>query len=191
MINSELDHVTTLEEFNSEIHRQQTEAHGKDYCAIHDVIRKYMADCKSYMELGVHQGGTASVGMLCNPRRVYLVDIDLSKYKKFLEPIAEKYCDDNDIELIVNQTDSTGFGAVNMTDMLVIDSYHHPRHMSKELLIHGRNVKKYIIAHDTSNIGGKPDDRLYQCLKTWSDQNGFVEVERGTTNVGYVVFKRK
>ena len=30
MINSELDHVTTLLEFNSEIRRQQEEAHGED-----------------------------------------------------------------------------------------------------------------------------------------------------------------
>jgi hypothetical protein len=57
--------------------------------------------------------------------------------------------------------------------------------------MHGPNVKKYILAHDTSNMLGKSDDRLYQCLKTWSDQNGFKEVERGTTNVGYVVFRKK
>ena len=89
MINSELGHVTTLLEFNSEIRRQQEEAHGEDYCAIHDAIRKYIPDCKSYMELGVHQGGTASVAMLCKPNRIYLVDIDMSRYNKFLKPIAE------------------------------------------------------------------------------------------------------
>tara|TARA_R110000868_G_scaffold886_4_gene6746 strand:+ start:3303 stop:3878 length:576 start_codon:yes stop_codon:yes gene_type:complete len=191
MINSELGRVTTLLEFNSEIRKQQEEAHGEDYCDIHDAIRKYMTDCKSYMELGTHQGGTASVAMLCNPSRIYLVDNDMSRYNKFLAPIAKKYCNDNGIELIVNQTDSTGFGAINMTDMLVIDSYHHPAHMTKELAMHGSNVRKYILAHDTSNIMGKPDDRLYRCLKTWADQNKFEEVERGTTNVGYVVFKRK
>ena len=55
MINSELGHVTTLEEFNSEIRRQQEEAHGQDYCAIHDAICKYLKDCDSYLELGVKQ----------------------------------------------------------------------------------------------------------------------------------------
>lgn len=190
MISSELGHVTTLEEFNSEIRKQQEEAHGEDYCAIHDAIRKYLVDCKSYMELGVNQGGTASVAMLCKPDKIYLVDVNMSNYNKFLAPIAKQYCDDNGIELVVNQTDSTGLCSVNTTDMLVIDSYHHPDHMIKELNLHGRNVKKYIIAHDTSSMNGRPDDRLYQCLKLWSATNDFIEVERGTTNVGYVVFKR-
>ena len=40
MINSELGHVTSLEEFNSEIIRQQEEAHGENYCDIHDAIKK-------------------------------------------------------------------------------------------------------------------------------------------------------
>lgn len=190
MINSELGHVKTVKAFNKSIREQQEAAHGEDYCAIHDAITKYMKDCKSYMELGTHQGGTASVAMLAKPNRVYLVDIDFTKYNKFLKPLAEKWCETHDIELIVNQTDSTGFGAINMTDMLVIDSYHHPAHMQKELTMHGPNVKKYIIAHDTSNMLGKPDDRLYQVLLGWADKNGFSEVERGHTNVGYVVFKR-
>jgi hypothetical protein len=77
MINSELGHVKTLEEFNSEIRRQQEEGHGEDYCQIHDAIVKYMKDCDSYMELGVHQGGTASAAMLTNPEFVQLVDISL------------------------------------------------------------------------------------------------------------------
>tara|TARA_R110002153_G_scaffold72321_3_gene189411 strand:+ start:2920 stop:3498 length:579 start_codon:yes stop_codon:yes gene_type:complete len=190
MINSELGHVKTLKEFNKSIREQQEEAHGEDYCAIHDAIKKYMKECKSYMELGTHQGGTASVAMLANPNRVYLVDIDFTKYNLFLKPIAEEYCEKKDIELIVNQTDSTGFGAINMTDMLVIDSYHHPAHMQKELDMHGSNVRKYLIAHDTSNMLGKPDERLYHCMKNWCNKNNFVEVERGTTNVGYTVFKK-
>ena len=59
MINSELGHVTTLEEFNSEIIRQQEEAHDEHYCAIHNAIKKYMEECDSYMGLGTQQGGTA------------------------------------------------------------------------------------------------------------------------------------
>lgn len=191
MINSELGHCKTVKAFNKSIREQQEEAHGEDYCAIHDAIRRGMKECKSYMELGTHQGGTASVAMLCKPNRVYLVDIDFTKYNKFLKPLAEKWCERHDIELIVNQTDSTGFGAINMTDMLVIDSYHHPAHMKKELDMHGSNVRKYIIAHDTSNMLGKPDERLYLVMKKWCDANGFEEIERGTTNVGYVVFKKK
>lgn len=190
MINAELGHVTTLPEFNTEIRRQQEEAHGADYCQIHDAIRKYMSECKSYMELGTHQGGTASAAILTKPKRVYLVDLDMSRYRKYLSPLAEKYCNENDIELIVKEGDSTSFTTINVTDMLMIDSYHNAAHMQKELDLHGANVNKYILAHDTSIINGKQNDSLYQCLKKFADTKGWKIVEHGTTNVGYTVLKK-
>lgn len=190
MINSELGHVKTLAEFNQEIRRQQEEAHGADYCAIHDAIKKYMVDCKTYMELGTHQGGTASIAMLCNPANVILVDIDLSRYRKFLAPIAKQYCDDNKISLKLLEADSTSLVTSNLTDMLVIDSLHHPAHMIKELNMHGQNTSKYIIAHDTSVINGVHDESLFVCLKRFAETHGWDIIERGTTNVGYTVLKR-
>lgn len=193
MINSELGHVKTLREFNKEIRKQQEEAHGADYCQIHDAIKKYMKECKSYMELGTHQGGTASIAILSRPKptRICLVDIDMSRYRKFLKPIAEEYCDKHNIELIIKEIDSTSIASLNTTDMLVIDSYHHPAHMQKELNVHGANVRKYILAHDTSIINGRQNDSLYQCLKKFAEGNNWEIIERGTTNVGYTVLKKK
>jgi hypothetical protein len=191
MINADLSNVKSVVGFNKEIRKQQEEAHGEDYCQIHDAIKKYMKECKSYMELGTHQGGTASVAMLCKPNRVYLVDMDMSRYRKFLEPLASDFCDKNDIELIVKEADSTSFTTINMTDMLVIDSYHHPVHMQKELNTHASNVRKYIIAHDTSIVNGKPNESLYQCLVKFASENNWEIIERGITNVGYTVLKKK
>jgi len=197
MINSDLEHVITLEEFNSEIRRQQEEAHGFDYCQIHDAIAKYMKDCESYLELGTHQGGTASVAMLSKPEKIYLLDIDMSRYKKFLDPIATKYCAINGINLSVEQGDSTSSKTKTYlqttlftVDMLVIDSYHVPSHMEKELRLYGKNTNKYILAHDTSMLMGVNNNCLYQCLKSWAEKNNFKEIEHGTTNVGYVVFQK-
>ena len=191
MINADLSNVKSITGFNKEIRRQQEEAHGEDYCQIHDAIKKYMKECKSYMELGTHQGGTASAAMLCKPNRIYLVDMDMSRYRKFLEPLASDFCDKNDIELIVKEADSTSFTTINMTDMLVIDSYHHPAHMQRELNTHASNVRKYILAHDTSIVNGKPNDSLYQCLAKFASENNWEIIERGTTNVGYTVLKKK
>lgn len=190
MINSELGHVKNLEEFNSEIRRQQEEAHGVDYCAIHDAIRKYSRGCQHYMEIGTHQGGTASVALLEKFKRIQLVDIDFSRYNKFLKALAEPYAAENKIELVIKQADSRSISSLGYSDMLVIDSYHHPDHMKAELQLHGATVRKYIIAHDTSIINGVNNESLYNCLKNWAANNKFVEVERGTTNVGYVVFKK-
>lgn len=191
MINSELGHVKTVAEFQQSIREQQEAAHGKDYTAIHDAIAKYMVDCDSYMELGVHQGGTASAAMLTNPKMVQLVDIDMSRYYKFLSPLAEKYCAENNIQLNVKECDSRGLGAMASVDMLVIDSVHTAPFMKSELDVHGANVKKYILAHDTHKLFNKVDEQLHNCLVGWGNKNGFELIERGTTNVGYTVIKRK
>jgi len=191
MINSKLDDVKTLNKFNSEIRRQQEEAHGKDYCAIHDAIKKYLNECNSYMELGVHQGGTASIAMLSKPKFIQLVDIDMSKYNKVLGPLAEKYCENNNVQLVVKECDSRGLSAMVNVDMLVIDSYHFAPFMKAELDMHGNNVNKYIIAHDTSVINGKPDTSLYDTLNDFATNNGWEVIERNTDNVGYTVLKRK
>lgn len=190
MINSELGHVTSVAEFNKEIRRQQEEAHGKDYCLIHDAIRKYSRGCHNYMEIGVHQGGTASVALLENFKRIQLVDIDLSRYNKFLKPLAESYAAENKIELVTKEIDGRTIGSLGYSDMLVIDSYHHAAHMQKELELHGATVRKYIIAHDTAIVNGKPDDQLYRCIKTWAEQNGWKVVDHCTDNVGYTVIKK-
>ena len=193
MINSELGHVKTLEEFNSEIRRQQEEAHGKGYCDIHDAIKKYMEECDSYMELGTHQGGTASIAMLTNPNFVQLVDIDFTKYRKFLAPIARKYCKENDINLILKEMDSRTFPSMSTAsvDMLVIDSVHKAPFMKQELTMHGANVNKYILAHDTSRLLGREDDQLFRELEAWGKRNRWVVIERGINYVGYTVLKKK
>ena len=191
MINSELGHVTTVEEFNTSIREQQEKAHGEHYCAIHDAITKYMKDCNSYMELGTHQGGTASVAMLCKPKEICLVDIDTSRYNKFLAPIATKYCKENNIKLDVKSISSHSLASINSTDMLVIDSYHHPSHMQKELELHGSGVRKYILAHDTSVINGSNNDSLFHCLKNWGEKNGWKVIEHFKKNVGYTVIGKK
>ena len=191
MINSELGHVTTLEEFNSEIIRQQEEAHGEHYCAIHNAIKKYIKECDSYMELGTHQGGTASTALLSNPKVVQLVDIDPSRYEKFLKPIAEKYSKDNNIDLKMVKESSISIKSTRKVDMLMIDSLHHPDHMIQELRLHQINTRKYIIAHDTSLLHGKRDSRLYDCLQVFCLDYPWEIIERDTNNVGYTVLKRK
>ena len=90
MINSKLDDVKTLNEFAESIRKQQEEAHGEHYCAMHDTINKLAKDCKSYKELGVHQGGTLANALL-QPTIKYVegIDISLEKYNAYIKPIAQ------------------------------------------------------------------------------------------------------
>ena len=191
MINAELGHVTTVEEFHNEIVRQQEEAHGKHYCLMHQAIQKYLPECRSYMELGTHQGGSLSAALLCNPKEVHVRDIDLSRYNKFLKPLAEKYCEENGIKLDVKQCDSTSLQSTAPVDILMIDSYHNSAHMIKELEAHKYFVSKYIIAHDTQIINGKQNDSLYRCLEKFAQQEGWEVIEHVKLNVGYTVIKKK
>lgn len=190
MINAELGHVKSVEEFHSEIRRQQEEAHGDKYCAMHDAIQKYLKECDSYLELGTHQGGSAAAALLAKPKFVQLVDKDMSRYRKFLKPLAEKYAKDNNIKLEVKETDSRGLAATAVVDMLMIDSYHNPQFMMQELNTHAFNVKKYIVAHDTAVINGKPNDSLYRVLEDFANRAGWTIIEHVTENVGYTVLKK-
>jgi len=188
MINAELSHVTTLEEFYESIRSQQEEAHGNDYCKMHDAVNEIAKECNSYKELGTHQGGTLANALL-QPTLKYVegVDIDMHRYRKFLQPIAEQYAKENKKVLKIKEVDSTGIDSLGYsTDILVIDSYHKSFHMQKELERHGSYVKKYIVAHDTH----KPDDQLYWCLANWGSDNGWSVMTRNQDNVGFTVLKK-
>ena len=149
MLTADLKHVKTVDEFYTEIRSQQETHHGKDYCAMHDAIRKYLKDCKSYKELGTHQGGTAACVMTAEhkPEYMELVDINHEKYRWKLKSLAEPYCEENNIELVVKDADSTGLNSLSDRDidMLVIDSLHKRFHMEAELTMHANYIKKYII----------------------------------------------
>lgn len=187
MINSKVDHCKTLEEFYSEIRRQQEEAHGAFYCAQHDAIQKYMKNCESYKELGTHQGATAAAACLMKPRSVELVDISLEKYSKS-KHLFEDFCAKHSINLVTKEISSVDKNSVSPCDMLLIDSYHHPNHLTKELSVHASYVRKYMIFHDTSIINGKQNDSLFRVLQNFtSGITPWIIAHRDTRNVGYTV----
>lgn len=196
MLTANLKHVESVDEFYTEIRKQQEEAHGDKYCAMHDAIRKYLKDCKSYKELGTHQGGTAACVMTAKhkPEYIELVDINHTKYRWKLKSLAEPYCKEHGIELVVKDADSTALGSLSDRDidMLVIDSLHKRYHMEAELTMHAKYIKKYIIAHDTTICQDNPPDALYACLHDFCrEAPGWEIVERELANVGYTVLKRK
>lgn len=192
MINAELGHCKTVEEFYKSIREQQEKAHGDDYCDQHDAIRKYAPDCLTYCELGVHQGGTLANALLAGFKYVEGIDIDLHRYEKFLKPLAEKHAHLNRIILKTKQVSS--IDPVNsmgpFVDMMLIDSLHNPHHMAKELQIHSKRVKRYLVAHDTSVLHGKPNESLYDVLVGFClDNPEWKIIERSTKNVGYTVLR--
>ena len=190
MINAELGHVKTIPEFYTEIRKQQEEAHGEHYCQMHEAIKEMWeaGNCTEYMELGTHQGGTASLAFqLPNIKKVQLVDIDMSRYRKILSPLAYKWCAEKNIELVLKELDSRSLGAIGRCDLLVIDSVHNYGFMQKELEIHGHNVRKFIIAHDTAELMGRKDDQLYRCLTEYAEKNNWKVLMQGVDGPGFTV----
>jgi len=189
MINAKLDHVKTLEEFYSEIRRQHEESHGVEYCWQHDAMTGLMKQCDTYKELGTHQGASAAAACLTKPKKVSLVDIDLSRWKPF-EKLFTDYCEEHDIEFQTQEISSIDAKAIGRVDLLLIDSNHQPAHLEKELAAHAQYVKKYIVLHDTSRLFGKPDDRLYKVAENFVSGITPWKIKfRETANVGYTVME--
>ena len=186
----------TLEEFYSEIRKQQERAHGRDYCHHHDSIVACIKEgqCSSYKELGTHQGATAAAALLSGKiKKIELVDISFDIFNPN-ETLFTDYCEKhNSIKFTKREIDSSSFESISKEeddryDILLIDSRHHPEHMRKELNIHSDRINKYIIAHDTS----LPTDQLWKELQRFISINSkkWKLKERNTTNVGYTVIER-
>ena len=192
MIQANVQHCKTLEDFYTSIRAQQEAAHGKDYCGHHDAIKRLIQENEltSYKELGTHQGATAAAALLSKMiRRACLIDIKFDIFEP-QEPLFDTFCQTNGIELNCKCIDSSSPQSLDgkRYDIMLIDSLHKPAHMKKELAVHSETVNHFIVAHDTS----KPSDSLFHALKDFvaSNHKKWSILERNTTNVGYTILKR-
>jgi len=180
--------VKSVEEFHEEICKQQKKAHGDRYCEHHDVIQNMIKnhDCKSYKELGTHQGASAAAALLAMPKNVQLVDINFTLYRKYLKPLAESYCQENNIDLKIYETSSTNINSLgDPCDLLFIDSLHNTRHLEAELKLHKNNVRKYILFHDVNSTRGFPE-----VINKFCNQDNWEEIDRSDTRFGYMLIKK-
>lgn len=192
MIRVDLTHCETLEEFYPLIREQHDDFHGKDYCAIHDVVRKLMKEegVDKYKELGVNQGGTAANACLLNPKKIELIDNTLEQYNVY-EHLFKDYCEKNNIELVARELDSASVESRSQCDLLLIDSLHKPSHLIKELNIHAEWTSKYIVCHDTYRSLGQIHTVLHDVLEGFCKQiNSWEIIEKNTDNVGYTVIAK-
>jgi hypothetical protein len=61
----------------------------------------------------------------------------------------------------------------------MINFYHHPKQMKKELDVHGLNVNNFIIAHDTMIINGRRNESFHQILAEYGNKFEWSVIERG------------
>jgi hypothetical protein len=190
MLTADTSHCKTLEEFYESIRSQQEKYHGEHYCAHHDAVKRCLQECDTYKELGLHQGASAASGILCNPKKVELIDITLEKYN-WSKDLFQKYCSDHKIELIVKECSSIDKKSLSPTQVLLIDSLHRPEYLTQELRFHQEYVSDYIVFHDTSQLARQPNEALYYVIEKFCKElNQWEIVERETRNAGYTVIKK-
>jgi cephalosporin hydroxylase len=141
--------VETLRDFilNEEIYT------ATDF-GIHDTARyKHLIELgnqvETVSELGVWQGRTMALFMGQNIKKIYGVDLDLSRFNKKLRRIFQEYAEKNNIQWELIESTSTSANAIREVELLHIDSLHTPTHLQAELDLHSKFVSKYITFHDT------------------------------------------
>ena len=140
-------------------------------------LRKYAGKCDTVCEFGTNDL-TSTLGLLSGFPK-HLITLDLNhpdifaltfepfspNRKENEEPMViklnletvNKIAAENEIEFKFIQTNSLEF-SFNSVDLLFIDSLHTYTQLTKELMLHSKKVKKYIILHDTEFYGEKGQD---------------------------------
>ena len=190
MLTAKIEKAETLEDFYSQIRTQQEDSkhHGLHYCAHHDFIQKYMPECDSYKELGLHQGASAAAALLGGAKEVHLVDCTLERYNQ-QKHLFEKFAEENNVSLNVYEMSSIDKQCAAQTDMLLIDSLHKWYWTIQELELHAPVTKKYIVLHDTTIVAGRPS-AIGPGIREWCKHNDWKVLEEETKNVGSMIIKR-
>lgn len=139
--------ASSLSEYYHKLCQTQAERHGESYLLVHDEIRKCLQECENYIEFGIRQGTTLAAAILENPKKVIAYDTNLTWYNKAKE-LFNTHTSLHQIEYFVYEENTLNI-TIPTVDLLYIDTTHEYKHLIKELNLHGHNVKKYIICHDT------------------------------------------
>lgn len=182
--------IKNLTDFYESIRAQQESAHGAHYCAHHDLIREFAPGCKSYKELGTHQGASAAAAILSGFNEFHLVDLTMEKFQPHRR-LFEKRCAMLGVKLNIYEMSSIDPRCVGSVDMLMIDSLHQWRWTEQELAAHAQFVDKYIVFHDTSVVNGRRSD-IWPGLVRWcrASSGQWEVLRRVTENVGATIIHR-
>lgn len=130
-------------------------------CKKHCDINKHLPTLKEYAsgvdhvtEFGVRRGISTSAFLAGKPKVLVSYDIDNKKFKnhKTFKSLAKKK---TKFKFIVADVLKI---AIDETDILFIDTLHTYNQLSKELKLHAKKVRKYMIFHDTETFGYKGED---------------------------------
>jgi len=122
-------------------------------------LRKLSEQCDHVTEMGTRKAISTLSLLIGKPKKVVSIDLNYHFFKPYEEETKffAECCKTNFqfIEADVLKID------IEKTDMLFIDTLHTYNQLSKELRKHEKNVKKWIVLHDTVTFGERDED-FYQ-----------------------------
>lgn len=181
-------HCVDLEQQHRELKKMLQQAHGADYTKYFDDLQQLIEQCDSYIEFGIMQGGSLGAVLLAKPdiKSITAVDIKL-KYFNQHRHLFDQYARDNHIKLDIKVCSSIDENLeLPHADMLFIDSLHKSSHLQKELDMWGKQIRKFIVLHDTHSIPS-----MHSTAKKWATANGFTMAKYCTLGCGHTIFVNK
>ncbi len=186
MILANLKEATNINEYQTSLKQQLQKAHGEQYTDYLDEIYRLTKNSQSYREIGTYQGASTSTAMINNIPFVETIDLDfvhINPHKHIFETHAQQ----NNVEFKMIQSDSLKYNIDKTTEVLLIDGYHNPKHIAKELDKYAPWTTQTIILHDTTLF-----PRLWKSVQNFlSSHQDWKLVYRHTLNAGYTVLGKK
>lgn len=184
MIIANLNGTINLYEYNKILKENLKKAHGIDYIDYLDKINELLLNCKSYREIGTWQGASTSVALLNKINYIETIDLSFELINPHVD-IINNFIKKENINFIMKEVDSLKNIIDTEVDFLLIDGYHSPKHVEKELKKYAPWTKKYIMLHDTTLV-----PKLQNTVNNFLLENtNWVLESQHTKNVGYMVIK--
>jgi len=188
-----LENDCNLDQLYNIIHK------GKGARDIHEHMQTlcdYAYKCKHITEFGVRNGNSTVAFMSAKP--LELISYDIKPCRR--ESIFNKLSIENNIKFNFIQKSVLNI-EIEETDLLFIDTLHTYNQLKKELDIHAKKVRKYIILHDTVTFGYRNEindssekSGLVPAMNEFLESrvgNWFIVEKIFTNNNGLTILKRR
>lgn len=170
------------------------------------VLKKYAEQCDHVTEMGVRYIVSTFALVLAKPKKLIAIDLfHPSHYgDHYRLDLISQYAKDNSIDFSF-KLQNTLECIIEPTDMLFIDTLHVYGQLKAELELHAKNVKKYLVFHDTTSYENTDEPHYYQtpnldkskiglwpAIQEFLDSNTEWEIaERRTNNNGLTILQKK
>jgi len=181
-------------------------AHPSDINEHLPTLKKYAEKCDHVTEMGVRYV-VSTIALVCGKPKT-LISIDLFHPSHYGDMgrlnLVQEYSKNNNIDFkfVLGNTLEID---IEPTDLLFIDTLHKYGQLKKELERHAKNVKKYIVFHDTTTFEYKDEGEYYETdglsnekVGLWPAIQEFIEanpewsiLERFTNNNGLTILHKQ